>query len=158
MRLSENSINKFALRKEKVIRLLKNLARRPYVKGSFRFFHWYSLFREEFLMKELNTVDQFEQVAENGDTFMLLKHSATCPISLSAYAEYEKFYQDHPNFKSFYLTVQDARPLSNYIAEKYHIKHESPQAILFVNKDVAWHASHRQITNSTLRKVIEEKQ
>jgi bacillithiol system protein YtxJ len=109
-------------------------------------------------MIKLDTVDQFEQVAENGEPFLLLKHSVTCPISLTAYEEYEKFFNENPQYKSCFLTVQDARPLSNYIAEKYHIKHESPQAILFVNKDVAWHASHRQITNTTLRKVIENNQ
>ena len=109
-------------------------------------------------MIKLETVEQFEEVTENGESFLLLKHSVTCPISLTAYDEYVKFFKEHPDYKSFYLTVQDARPLSNYIVEKYHIKHESPQAILFVNKDVAWHASHRQITSTTLRKVIEENQ
>lgn len=49
-----------------------------------------------------------------------------------------------------YLKVQESRPLSNYIAEQYGIKHESPQAFIFTNGNVKWHASHSQITAQAL--------
>ncbi len=107
-------------------------------------------------MQKIESVEQFEQLIESGDTFTLLKHSLTCPISQAAYEEYVKFTEENPNEKSYYLTVQDSRPLSTFIAEKYNVKHESPQAFLFHHKNVAWHASHWKITNNTLAKVIEE--
>ena len=109
-------------------------------------------------MIKLATAEQFEEVVSTAEPFLLLKHSVTCPISLTAYEEYQEFILENPKYKCYFLTVQDARPLSNYIAEKYHIKHESPQAILFVNKEVAWHASHRKVTNNALRDVLEENQ
>lgn len=107
-------------------------------------------------MQKIDSVEQFEQIIESGNSFTLLKHSVTCPISQAAYEEYQKFTEENPNFNSYYLTVQDARPLSNYIAEKYQVKHESPQALFFSNKLVAWHASHWSITSKSLKKVKEE--
>lgn len=107
-------------------------------------------------MNKLDTLEQFEEVVEKGESFTLLKHSVTCPISHAAYEEYVKFAEENPNQNCYYLTVQDARPLSNYIAEKFQIRHESPQAFFVANKEVTWHASHWKITYDTLKKVSEE--
>jgi bacillithiol system protein YtxJ len=109
-------------------------------------------------MEKLNSVEQFEETVELESLFLLLKHSTTCPISHRAYQEYEEFLEANPNVNGFFLTVQDARPLSNYLAETYHVKHESPQAFLFLNKAVAWHASHGRITRNTLRETLIENQ
>ena len=101
-------------------------------------------------MIKLDTIEKFDQVVANDEVVFVLKHSTTCPISQAAYGEYEKFVGEHSEIPAYFLTVQDARPLSNHIAEKYQIKHESPQAILFSNRDVAWHASHWKITEKSL--------
>lgn len=95
-------------------------------------------------MKKIDSTDQFDQLVENEASFFLLKHSTTCPISQAGYNEFDKFAQNNEN--CYVLIVQDSRDVSNYIAEKFHVKHESPQAILFVNSNVAWHASHFKIT------------
>jgi bacillithiol system protein YtxJ len=107
---------------------------------------------------KLDTIEKFEEVVEKGEAFTLLKHSVTCPISQAAYDEYAKFTAENQNKNSYYLTVQEARPLSNYIAEKFQIKHESPQAFFVANKGVAWHASHWKITYDVLKNVSEENQ
>jgi bacillithiol system protein YtxJ len=107
-------------------------------------------------MKLINSVEQLTEVLNGKDNVFVLKHSTTCPISQAAYEEYEKFTESHPELNSFYLTVQDSRQLSDYIAENFHIKHESPQAILFKNADVNWHASHWKITTSTLNSALKE--
>jgi bacillithiol system protein YtxJ len=107
-------------------------------------------------VQKIESVEQFEQIVELGNPFLLLKHSVTCPISQAAYEEYEKFTGENPSLHGYYLTVQDARPLSNYIAEKYQVKHESPQAFLFSENGVAWNASHWNITTETLKKVTQE--
>jgi bacillithiol system protein YtxJ len=90
------------------------------------------------------------------DKFFLLKHSLTCPISHAAYQEYEKYAKENENVSAYYLAVQEARPLSNEIAEKFEIKHESPQAILIKNGDAIWNASHWKITNRSLTNAISE--
>lgn len=109
-------------------------------------------------MKKIDSIEEFDQTVEAGKPLIILKHSLTCPVSHAAYEEYEKFVSDDKNVESVYLAVQEARPLSNHIAEKFHIKHESPQAILFKNGDVVWHASHWKITYDSLTKALEENQ
>lgn len=106
-------------------------------------------------MQKIDSIDQFDQLVDSGETFFILKHSTTCPISAAGYDEYAKF-DKNGNNNLYYLTVQDSRELSSHIAEKFHVKHESPQAILFVNSDVAWHASHFKITAKSLAAAKEE--
>ncbi|GIN75523.1 hypothetical protein J41TS8_05640 [Bacillus sp. J41TS8] len=107
--------------------------------------------REITVSKQLiQTEDEFKKLAEKNDTFIFLKHSVTCPISKRAFEEFESFANQHEDIPAYYLKVQESRPLSNYIAEQYGIKHESPQAFIFTNGNVKWHASHSQITAQAL--------
>jgi len=101
------------------------------------------------MLKKIETTEQFNEVLKSEDEFYLLKHSLTCPISQAAFSEYEKFSSDHA-VPAYYLAVQDSRPLSNEIAERFEIKHESPQAILFSKGTPQWNASHWKITSSSL--------
>ncbi|TCJ04616.1 bacillithiol system redox-active protein YtxJ [Cytobacillus praedii] len=107
-------------------------------------------------MQRISENVAFDKKVEEGSLFLLLKHSATCPISQAAYEEYEKFANENESVKSFYLVVQEDRPLSNHIAENFQIKHESPQAILFNNGKPVWHASHWKITHDSLAKALKE--
>lgn len=104
------------------------------------------------IMEKVELVEQFEEILNEKKTFLFVKHSLTCPISQSAFEEFEKFAEDYPSVATYYLYVQDARPLSNYIAETFGVKHESPQALLFENGSVVWHTSHWNITYDTLTK------
>ncbi|MDQ0272149.1 bacillithiol system redox-active protein YtxJ [Cytobacillus purgationiresistens] len=107
-------------------------------------------------MERLTSNEAFEKALEDNSKMLLLKHSNTCPISGDAHEEYEKYTNENGDVKAFYLIVQEDRPLSNEIAEKYDIKHESPQAFLFNNKEVAWHTSHRKITYDSLATAVAE--
>ncbi|WP_205685234.1 bacillithiol system redox-active protein YtxJ [Peribacillus acanthi] len=98
---------------------------------------------------KIETEQQFEDLL-SGDSFFMLKHSLTCPVSHAAYEEYVKVANEDNSIKMAYLAVQDARPLSNHIAETYNIKHESPQAFLFKNGEPVWNASHWKITKKSL--------
>ncbi|MFN2747611.1 MULTISPECIES: bacillithiol system redox-active protein YtxJ [Bacillus] len=98
----------------------------------------------------IQTEDEFRRLEESDGTFVFLKHSTTCPISRRAFEEFNAFAEHHEDIPAYYLKVQESRPLSNYIAERYGIKHESPQAIIFTDGKVKWHASHSQITEPAL--------
>jgi len=108
------------------------------------------------MLKKIDTSSQLEDLLKKEDKFFLLKHSLTCPISHAAYQEYEKYAAENESVPTYYLAVQEARPLSNEIAEKFEIKHESPQAILIKNGDAIWNASHWKITNRSLTNAISE--
>jgi bacillithiol system protein YtxJ len=108
------------------------------------------------MLKKIDSTEQFDELIKKESKFSLLKHSLTCPISHAAYMEYEKYANEHQDFPTYYLAVQETRQLSNEIAEKFNIKHESPQVILFSKGEVLWNASHWKITNRALSSAISE--
>ncbi|MFT4414961.1 bacillithiol system redox-active protein YtxJ [Fredinandcohnia humi] len=100
---------------------------------------------------KIEKIEEFSDILQSNKKFILIKHSLTCPISKAAFDEYEQFVSENEDIPTFYLYVQEARPLSNYIAETFSIKHESPQALLFEDGKVTWDTSHRNITKESLR-------
>ncbi|MEW4284420.1 bacillithiol system redox-active protein YtxJ [Priestia koreensis] len=101
-------------------------------------------------MHKISTVEEFEEILQKGKQFAFLKHSTTCPISAHAYEEYTAFAHEHEEVPTYYLHVQEARPLSAHIAETFNIKHESPQVFVFENGEPTWNASHSSITSGAL--------
>ncbi|WP_078414061.1 bacillithiol system redox-active protein YtxJ [Priestia abyssalis] len=101
-------------------------------------------------MEKIMTVEQFDKILQEKNHFLFLKHSITCPISKAGYDEFAKFAGEHPDIDSYFLHVQEARALSNYIAERFDIKHESPQAFIIKNQEVVWNASHWNITSKAM--------
>lgn len=104
---------------------------------------------------KIESEEQFNDLLKE-DTFLLFKHSLTCPVSAEAHEQYEKFIAGNEQLKTAYLAVQEARPLSNYVAETFDIKHQSPQAILFKNGKPVWNESHWRITYDSLGKAVAE--
>lgn len=88
---------------------------------------------------------------------MLFKHSLTCPVSSAAFRQYEQYLDDvgDDGVVHHLVEVQNARPVSNRIAELSGVKHESPQAILLRAGQADWHASHWKITRDSLATAIE---
>lgn len=102
-------------------------------------------------MSEVKVHDlaQFEGVLQK-PRVLLFKHSTTCPISAAAHAEYEAFCTAVPDATTALVLVLEDRAAARGIAERSGVRHESPQAILFVNGRAVWHASHQHITAATL--------
>jgi len=103
-------------------------------------------------MQKIDTIEQFQKLTNDLDKFIFFKNSMTCPISTSAFSQFEQFTQEYPNVPTYYLNVQQSRELSNYIAEKFGVKHESPQILLFQDKQIVWHTSHWSITKEEIEK------
>ncbi len=103
--------------------------------------------------EKIVTVEEFEKIAAK-NSFVIFKASMTCNVSQDAFKEYETFMEKNPNINSCYLYVQEARPLSNDIAQRYGIKHESPQVLYIKDGKVIWNESHWRITEETLQEHI----
>ncbi|MFP7478128.1 bacillithiol system redox-active protein YtxJ [Terribacillus saccharophilus] len=100
--------------------------------------------------KVIQSQEEFQDVLNRDASFYLLKHSLTCPISARAKQEYDRYSLD-TQIPMYTLYVQEARELSNVIADRYDVRHESPQALLFESNQIIWHTSHHDITETVLR-------
>jgi len=84
---------------------------------------------------------------------LLLKHSATCPISANAKHEVDAFLTNSP-LPAYLVVVQNARLLSNFIAAFFQIPHESPQ-LLFIRDGAAKRVlNHFQITVENITQTL----
>lgn len=105
-------------------------------------------------IRKLSTVEDLDEVltlsAER--PVWLFKHSVTCGISARAHKEYERYVAAGGDGDELFtlLEVQTARPLSNEIATRFGIRHESPQAILLKAGRPVWNASHGKIVVTAL--------
>jgi bacillithiol system protein YtxJ len=108
---------------------------------------------------ELRSVDDLEQALKesNQRVVLIFKHSLTCPISSRAFREFESYMED-PDPKVAYklITIQAARPVSEEVAERLQIQHESPQAILVKDGRGIWSATHFDITAASLKEAISD--
>ncbi len=105
------------------------------------------------MVKQLYTKQAIENLIETNKTCMILKHSLTCPISANAYDVYQEF-ADHTEIPLYIVHIQEARELSEQISEVFDIKHESPQVLYVNNGEVAWHASHFDISRENLMQAV----
>lgn len=86
---------------------------------------------------------QIEAIIQNSfsQPQLIFKHSTTCSISKMVLARVEK--ETKPEDIQFhYLDLLNNRQLSNYIAEKFGIPHESPQVLLIKNGKCIYNESH----------------
>ncbi|MDQ3798508.1 MAG: bacillithiol system redox-active protein YtxJ [Acidobacteriota bacterium] len=71
---------------------------------------------------------------------LVFKHSTTCPISAAAYRQIEDI-DGEVNI----VIVQTARGVSNELANRTGIRHESPQAIVLKDGKPVYHAAHYSV-------------
>jgi bacillithiol system protein YtxJ len=92
---------------------------------------------------EINSIEKLHELFETSNLrpVVLFKHSLTCPISANVYREV-----DETDAEINLVVVQTARHISNEIAQKTGIRHESPQAIVIRDGAPVYHASHYDIT------------
>ncbi len=84
------------------------------------------------------------------DLTMLYKHSPTCGVSRAALREVETFISEHPDVDVYAVDVLAQRDLSQSIAARTGITHESPQVIILHGGSPVWTDSHYGITAEAL--------
>jgi bacillithiol system protein YtxJ len=105
-------------------------------------------------LKHIDELDTL--IAQSGTRpVILFKHSYTCGISAEALDELVS-HLDTPAGDAHYamVTVQTHRELSNAVASKLGVRHETPQAILVRDGRVAWTASHFRVNATELSKAL----
>ena len=103
---------------------------------------------------EIHDTQELETLFQKSfkEPIVLFKHSLTCPISSAVYHEISQ-----ADAEINFVIVQRARHVSNAIAEKTGVRHESPQAIVLKDGKPIYHASHYNVDAEEIEKMKSEK-
>jgi bacillithiol system protein YtxJ len=109
------------------------------------------------IWKTLSTGGQLDDiVAKSKDKVQVIfKHSTRCSISTMAKHRMDKGWDlAVEEADLYYLDLLAYRPVSNLIAEKFGVVHESPQMIVIKDGKVLFHESHGGIDPSLVRQTL----
>jgi bacillithiol system protein YtxJ len=105
----------------------------------------------------LAKMDQLDEIVEESKSkpVAIFKHSTRCGISRGVLKLFEKNYNLTDNqLKLYFLDLLQNRDISNEIAARFKVQHESPQIIVIKNGAVVHHDSHHSIESSHLERYI----
>jgi bacillithiol system protein YtxJ len=105
---------------------------------------------------ELTTLEQLDEIVSlsAAHTCVIFKHSTRCIVSRTALKQFEMEFVPNDKIKLFYLDLLSFRPISNAIAERFNIEHQSPQIIVIKNGKVVFSTSHSDIDATILERFI----
>jgi monothiol bacilliredoxin len=107
---------------------------------------------------ELNEVDQLERLTGESCTkpVVIFKHSTSCSTSRVALDRLERNWQseDIPGVYTYFVDVRANRAVSQAVALRFGIPHESPQILIIENGESVYDRSHYDISYQDLKKVL----
>ena len=104
----------------------------------------------------LESIEQLEEIESFSidNTVLVFKHSTRCGVSSMVKRQFEKSLDENTRqMKLYYLDLISYREISNEIASRFNIRHQSPQLLLLKNGKVIDHASHHSILDVDLKKL-----
>ncbi|MCC9064461.1 bacillithiol system redox-active protein YtxJ [Flavobacterium piscisymbiosum] len=106
---------------------------------------------------ELTDVAQLLEVTtiSNEKPVVIFKHSTRCSISRMALKQFEREYDLNETVDAYFLDLIAHRDISNEIASRFNVYHESPQLILIKNGQAVYDVSHSDIDAVALKEKIQ---
>jgi bacillithiol system protein YtxJ len=101
-------------------------------------------------MKEMMS-RQDADAAFGEEAALVFKHSNQCPISANARREMESLLSGGEPVPVYMVDVNDRRDVSDYVAERTGVEHQSPQVIVVRGGQAGWHADRFDITAQSVR-------
>lgn len=102
----------------------------------------------------LDKMEQFDEIDEISQTklVVLFKHSTRCSISRMALKQFDaEFNYPEEKIDWYLLDLLNHRDLSNEIASRYNVMHQSPQIIVIRNGKAVFNESHDSISAEDLK-------
>ncbi|MEN2402801.1 bacillithiol system redox-active protein YtxJ [Flavobacterium sp. MC2016-06] len=105
---------------------------------------------------ELTDILQLTEIdaISNEKPVVIFKHSTRCSISRMALKQFEREYDLENVADTYFLDLIAHRDISNEIAKKYDVYHESPQLILIKNGKAVYDVSHSDIDAVALKSKV----
>ena len=109
-------------------------------------------------LRTLSTTAELDLALEQSSVrpVVIFKHSPTCGISAQAFESISEWLAaEAPDADFFVLPVQASRALSIELAQRFAIRHESPQALVIDHGEVVWHGSHFRATADSIAAALD---
>lgn len=106
---------------------------------------------------QLTQLGQLDDIIDRSKTKVqfIFKHSTRCGISRMAMSRFKKSYSLSENDADlYYLDLLKFRAVSNAIADKFQVRHESPQLLIIKDGVVVAHDSHSGINRLVLETFV----
>ena len=105
---------------------------------------------------KLNEPRQLDEIREQSTkkTILIFKHSTRCGISRMSLKQFENEYDLGDLIVPYFVDLLEDRALSDAIAKRFGVAHESPQLILIRNGQTVFDASHGDIYADDLKRYI----
>ena len=103
----------------------------------------------------LNSPGQLQNIIDADGYNVIFKHSTRCPVSMMAKKRFEHDWDEIPEGTPlYYLDLISYRDISNAIADKFKVYHESPQLLLIKGGECIYETSHSEISAEDLAEQI----
>lgn len=105
-------------------------------------------------LTDINQLDSIVSESEEKPV-VIFKHSTRCSISRMALKNFEREYDfDEDEVTPYFLDLLEHRDISNEIAQKFQVIHQSPQLLLIKNGKSVYDVSHSEIDAEALKAKI----
>lgn len=106
----------------------------------------------------LTRMEQLEEIEKESHkkTVVIFKHSTRCGISKMVLRNFERDFAatSEKELKLYFLDLLSNREISNEIASRFGVQHESPQLLILKEGKVVQHDSHHGIKAESLAEYI----
>jgi len=113
--------------------------------------------KPEIPWQHLRDVSQLNKIAKDSKTkpVAIYKHSTTCGISRMVLRQIESTYDiDASQMDIYYLDLKAYRTVSNEVAARFQVIHQSPQMILIKNGTAIYADSHGGVNIPALHQYL----
>lgn len=85
---------------------------------------------------------------------VIFKHSTRCSVSRMAFKQFENEFNLQDKMDAYYLDLIENRAISNEIASKFEVVHQSPQLLVIKNGKCIYNISHSDIDAEFLNQLL----
>lgn len=100
-------------------------------------------------LKEMSQLDEIIEASKSRPQ-LIFKHSTRCGVSSTVLRQFDGQWSHNAKITPWQLDLIVFRNISNDIADRFGIQHQSPQIIVVVNGQALMHVSHSPLSSQDL--------
>lgn len=101
-------------------------------------------------LQDLGQLNEIMTISNN-KSVVIFKHSTRCSVSRMALKQFENEYDLGDTVDAYYLDLLEHRAISNEIATRFNVYHQSPQLLLIKDGKSVYDVSHSDIDAEVLK-------